>query len=259
MTYRDLSAHVSLRRRDGVTHTITMVSSEDCPIDYEPNHFYTIEEFLALNDWLETHEFIVDGIPISHFERESDGRLVPIPPAVFIKEAAVGEIFGQLRDWNRNNRQYGVPTTSSGGFNFGGAIKAPDVAFTPGNVVAALDEQQLSTFQGAPFSPTFAVEVDDLSTTSTLNTLTSKFKDDYFPSGVQLGWLIDPVNKTIYTFMRGSDGVVQRRSHQWYGSDGNARTLKGGEVLPGFVLELEEIDDVLSTVWPRSCLSLLQF
>ena len=86
-----------------------MVSSEDCPIDYEPNHFYTVEEFLALNDWLETHEFIVDGIPISHFERESDGRLVPIPPAVFIKEAAVGEIFGQLRDWNINTRQKGFP------------------------------------------------------------------------------------------------------------------------------------------------------
>ena len=162
----------------------------------------------------------------------------------------------QLRAWNRNTGQYGVPTTSSGGFNSGdGEIKAPDVAFTPGDVYSALDEQQLSTFQGAPFSPTFAVEVDDLSTTSKLNTLTSKFKDTYFPSGVQLGWLIDPVNKTIYTFMRGSDGVVRRRSHRWYDDDGNARILMGGEVLPGFTLKLKKIDYLLSQVW--SCLSLL--
>ena len=232
-----------------------MVSSEDCPIDYKPNHFYTVEEFLALNDWLETHEFIIDDITISHFERESDGRLVPMPPVTLEKEAAVGEIFGQLRDWNINTGQKGIPTTSQGGFNFAGAIKAPDVAFTPWNVYAALDEQQRRTFLGAHFCPTFTVEVDDLSTTSKLNALTRKFKDTYFPSGVQLGWLIDPFNKTIYTFMRGSDGVVRRRSHRWYDDDGNARILTGGEVLPGFTLKLKKIDYLLSQVW--SCLSLL--
>jgi hypothetical protein len=52
-----------------------------------------------------------------------------------------------------------------------------------------------------PFSLTFAVEVDDLSMTSKLNTLTSKFIDTCFPAGVRLGWLIDPINKMIYTFM----------------------------------------------------------
>jgi hypothetical protein len=44
--------------------------------------------------------------------------------------------------------------------------------------------QQRRTFQGALFSPTFAVEVDNLSTAFKLNTLTSKFKDTYFPAGV---------------------------------------------------------------------------
>ena len=101
------------------------------------------------------------------------------------------------------------------------------------------------------------MEVEDFLTTSKLNALTSRFKDTYFPSGVQLGWLIDPINKTIYTFMRESDGVVRRRSHQWYGDDGNARILKGGKVLPGIVLELKKIDYLLSQVW--SCFSLLQF
>jgi Uma2 family endonuclease len=108
-----------------------------------------------------------------------------------------------------------------------------------------LDEQQLGTFQGAPF---FAVEADDLSMSPKLNTLTSKFMDTYFPAGVQLGWLIDPINKIIYTFMRESDGVVRRRPHQWYDSDENPGVLNGGDVLPGFTLRLETIDQLLSQV-----------
>ena len=64
---------------------------------------------MALNDWQETREFIVDDIPIRLFERESDGRFVPIPPAVISIEGPAGEIFGQLRDWNINTRQKGFP------------------------------------------------------------------------------------------------------------------------------------------------------
>jgi len=235
-----------------------MLSSEDCPIDYKPDRFYTLKEFAAFNDWLKTHEFIIDDIPISHFERESDGRLLPMPQVPIEKEGPVGEIFGQLRDWNNYTEQHGVPTSSQGGFNFGaGTVRAPDVAFTPRDVYCALDVQQRRTFQGAPFSPTFVVEVDNLSMASNLNTLTIKFKDTYFPAGVRLGWLIDPINKTIYTFMRESDGVVRRRPHQWYGDDGNPGVLKGGEVLPGFTLRLEKIDQLLSQVW--SCLISLQY
>jgi hypothetical protein len=57
--------------------------SEDCPIDYKPDRFYTFEAFVAFNDWLKTHEFIIDGILVSHFERESNGRLVPMPHVPF--------------------------------------------------------------------------------------------------------------------------------------------------------------------------------
>jgi hypothetical protein len=73
--------------------------------------------------------------------------------------------------------------------------------------------------------------------------------DTYFPAGVRLGWLIDPINKMIYTFMRESDGVVRRRPHQWYTNDGSPGVLKGGEVLPGFTLRLEKLDQLLSQVW----------
>lgn len=237
---------------------VNMHSSEDCPIDYKPDHFYTLKEYEAFSDWLKTHDIIIDDIPIGQFERESDGRLVPMPLVPVAIAGPVGEIYGQLRKWNINTEQHGVPTGPQVGFNFGaGTIKVPNVAFTPCDIYSALDEQQRWTFQGAPFSPTFVVEVDNLSTASKLDTLTSKFKKTYFPAGVQLGWLIDPINKKIYTFMRESDGVVRRRPHQWYGNDGNPGVLKGGEVLPGFTLRLGKIDQLLSQVW--SYFLLLQY
>lgn len=220
-----------------------MSLSEDCPIDYKPDRSYTLEEFLKFNEWLETHEYIFEGIPISLFERESDGRLVPMPQVPIERESTVAEIAYQLKNWNDETEQHGIITTSQGGFKFSnGAIKAPDVAFTPSDVCCGLDVQQRRTFQGATFSPTFAVEVDDLLTTTKLDTQTSKFEETYFPNGVRLGWLIDPINKIIYTFSRESDGVVRRRQRQWLGSDGKPGVLTGGEVLPGFTLSLEKID-----------------
>jgi len=81
-----------------------MLSSENCPFDYKPDRFYTLEAFEAFNDWLKTNDFVINDTPVSHFERNSDGRLVPIPQRPIEKEVIVGEIFGQLRDWKQPHR-----------------------------------------------------------------------------------------------------------------------------------------------------------
>jgi len=41
-----------------------------------------------------------------------------------------------------------------------------------------------------------------------LNEQTDKFKTTYFQVGVELGWLVDPVNQEIYVFRRDRDNVV---------------------------------------------------
>jgi Uma2 family endonuclease len=74
-----------------------------------------------------------------------------------------------------------------------------------------------------------------------LNELTAKFKETYFPAGVQLGWLIDPINKKIFVFKRDRNGLVRRYSHSW--SD-----VSGGDVLPGFLLKISNIDEAVSQV-----------
>jgi len=132
------------------------------------------------NDWLKTHEFIIDDIPISHFERESDGRY-----ARFLSRKRVTRRFQLLCRNSQGPRR---------------------CIYSKGRL--SLDVQQRRTFQGAPFSSILVVEVDNLSTPSKLKTLTNKFKDTYFPAGVRLGWFIDPINKIIYTFMRVLSDVV---------------------------------------------------
>jgi len=161
---------------------------------------------------------------------------------------AAGEIFGQLRSWNIQTRQNGVPTMSQGGFNFGGRIQAPDVSFTPSDIYRGLDNNQLDTFQGDPFCPTFVVEVEDLSVTRKLNELTDKFRTTYFPAGVKLGWLVDPINWNIYVFKRDRDDVVRRYYHAWFDDDGVSTVLDGRDVLPGFQLQLWKIAEAISQV-----------
>ena len=222
-----------------------MLSSKHSVFDYQPDRIYTFEEFEAVNDWLKTHELVIDNVPISHFELDSEGKLIPMPQTPIKKEAAVGEIVGQLRNWNINTRQNGGVTTSQGGFNLsttgGRTIRAPDVAFTPKQTYCNLTQQQLLTFRGQPFSPIFAVEVEDLSVASKLSELTRKFKDEYFPAGVELGWLIDPRGKDIYVFKKNRTGTVHRRHHGW-------NDVGGGGVLPGFVLKVWRIEEAISQV-----------
>ncbi|RUO96725.1 hypothetical protein BC936DRAFT_141556, partial [Jimgerdemannia flammicorona] len=159
------------------------------------------------------------------------------------KELAVEEIGRQLGNWNIQTRQNGAVTSSQGGFNLsttgGRTIRAPDVAFTPSGTYRILSHQQLMTFQGQAFHPTFVVEVEDVSAASKFEELKDKFETYYFPAGVQLGWLVDPVNRNVYVLKKDTNGVVRCRDKGW-------RDVAGGDVLPDFVLKIWKIDEATS-------------
>jgi len=216
--------------------------------NYNPDRTYSLKEFEEINDFLKTHEVQIKDMPVSHFDRDSKGHLIPMPQTPIQIEVAVGEIFRQLLNWNIHTRQNGAPTASQGGFNFGERIRAPDVSFTPSNIYRGLDNNQLDTFQGNPFCPTFVVEVEDLSVTRKLNELSDIFKTMYFPAGVKLGWLVDPINWDIYVFKRDRDDVVRRYYHAWYDNNGVPTVVDGLEVLPGFQLQLWKIAEAISQV-----------
>ncbi len=216
--------------------------------DYTPDRVYTLNEFERFNDWLKTHDFVIDGTPVNHFERDTKGRLIPMPQTTLDKEPVVSEIARQVGDWNIHTRQNGVVTTSQGGYRFIGDIRAPDVAFLPKGIYRGLTHEQLSTFQGPAFCPTFAVEVENFQTGNNEVDLIAKFKQTYFPAGLELGLMVDPINRKVFYFRRDADGVVRRREHLWFNDDGEATVVSGCEVLPGFRLKLWKIDEVTSQV-----------
>jgi Uma2 family endonuclease len=54
----------------------------------------------------------------------------------------------------------------------------------------------------------------------------------YFEDGVKIVWIIDPQQRTIAIYERGSDQFTLL---------GQDRTLSGGDVLPGFEIALADI------------------
>ena len=79
-----------------------------------------------------------------------------------------------------------------------------------------------------PLSPYFVVELQ--SPSDQLAPLQEKMRE-YSDNGVQLGWLIDPLEKRIHIY----------RSGQPVASKDNPATLGGDPVLPAFVLDLRPL------------------
>jgi Uma2 family endonuclease len=179
-----------------------------------------------------------------------DRKLVNIPYTPILIEAIKHEIARQLGNWNLegSKSKAGIVTTSKGGFDFnvsdGQKIRAPSVAFTPSNICNSLDEKQLWSFQGQPFTPIFVVEVANITSAAVEKYIDTKIKKDYFADGtcVMLGWLIDPINFTIWAYKRNKNGAPYRRKQKW-------EDLDGGEILKGFKLELWMINHLISQVY----------
>ncbi|HEY9867061.1 MAG TPA: Uma2 family endonuclease, partial [Candidatus Obscuribacterales bacterium] len=66
--------------------------------------------------------------------------------------------------------------------------------------------------------------------TDTLKTLREKMQE-YLENGIQLGWLIDPQNQRVEIYRFGKEVEILQ----------SPVNLSGEDVLPGFVLDLQEI------------------
>ncbi|CAG8617911.1 3266_t:CDS:2, partial [Funneliformis mosseae] len=170
---------------------------------------YILEEFEYINSRLKNYTLEIDGKPVNLFELDKNGKLVPMAQTPFRREQVVAKIASQLRNWNIQTQQGGGVTTSQGGFDFvidhETAIRASDAW----------------TFQGAPFTPTFLVEVADIEK----DTDNSKFKeaDERFKNEL-----------IIRSTVEG-----RRRSNPGW------RDISGKDVLPGFVLDMSLINRII--------------
>ena len=163
--------------------------------------------------------------PGYQFERTADGRLV-VAPTGGESGRRSGEVFGQLRDWNRRTG-LGYVFDSSTGFKLpDGSLLSPDASWVQRERWEALPPHAREGFP--PLCPDVVFEVRSAS--NTLAELREKMQS-YMANGAQLAVLIDPETQAIEIYRPGR--APQQRHH--------VERVALDPELPGFVLELGPI------------------
>ena len=160
------------------------------------------------------------------FERTADGELIVMPPTGGESGRRNFKIAQQLANWADIDGT-GVGFDSSTGFKLpNGADRSPEAAWVKLERGEALTPEQRLKFPR--LAPDFVIELR--SATDELNPLQNKMQE-YRDNGVRLSWLIDPQNQRVEIYRPGRDVEVLQ----------SPATLSGEDVLPHFVLDLNQI------------------
>jgi len=161
-------------------------------------------------------------------ERTSEGDVIVMPPTgskTGLRSFSLTTQFGAWVEKDKTGRGF----DSSTGFKLpNGATRSPDVSWIQNERWQALAEEDKEVF--APLCPDFVVELR--SPSDQLDFLQAKMRE-YVENGAKLGWLIDPLERTVYIYREGAE--VKRLA--------DLQTLSGGPLLPGFTLDLKPLWD----------------
>lgn len=160
------------------------------------------------------------------FERTASGEVLIMSPTGGETSNRNGRLTQKLFNWVDTN-DLGIAFDSNGGFKLpNGAERSPDASWVKIERWNALTPEQQEKF--APICPDFVVELR--SPSDSLKDLQDKMRE-YIENGTCLGWLIDRKNKRVEIYRPGKDVEILD----------NPETLSGEDVLPGFVLHLQQI------------------
>lgn len=159
-------------------------------------------------------------------EHTSNGTIIVMPPAGGATGHRNSEITAQLRNWAKADGS-GVAFDSSTGFTLpDGSTRSPDAAWVQRERLATLSTEQKERF--LPLCPDFAIELR--SPSDTLPDLLDKM-EAYVTNGLQLGWLIDPLDERVHLFRPDQSPTILDAPS----------SLSGDPPLSGFTLDLEPI------------------
>ncbi|WP_392481462.1 Uma2 family endonuclease [Nostoc sp. C110] len=160
------------------------------------------------------------------FERTASGELLIMPPTGSDTGNRNFDMVVELGIWNKQTK-LGKGFDSSTGFTLpNGSERSPDLSWVKIERWNTLTLEQQEKF--APICPDFVVELR--SRTDSLKDLQEKMQE-YIENGTQLGWLIDRKNKRVEIYRPGKDVEILD----------NPASLSGENILPGFVLNLQQI------------------
>jgi Uma2 family endonuclease len=166
--------------------------------------------------------------PELRLERTAEGDLEIMFPAGMESSRQNNLLSMRLGIWNEGRgAEAGVCFDCSAGYKLpNGATKGPDASWIPRERWHALTPEQRRTF--APICPDFVAELR--SPSDSKRKLREKIRE-YIVNGARLGWLIDPIDGTVEVYRPGVEPELLSKPER----------IDGGDVLPGFVLELRGI------------------
>lgn len=164
--------------------------------------------------------------PDLRIERTAEGAVIIMAPAGSSSGRRNSAIVSFLYHWARADGT-GTIYDSSTGFKLpNGAIRSPDAAWVTNDRLAALPPGAEDGF--APLCPDFVVELRSVS--DRLAAVQAKM-DEYMANGVRLGWLIDPIERTVYIYRPTRPVEILAGPAQ----------MAGDPELSGFVLPLDDV------------------
>jgi Uma2 family endonuclease len=179
-------------------------------------------------DWTEEE---LQALPDNGFDYEVvSGELVMSPKNNFQHGDICGELLMRLRTFAKASKLGLVCDSSTGFWMNNRNCRAPDVSFISKARLAGLKKPSAEFFRGAP---DLAVEV--LSPNNSRREMEERLRD-FFESGAQLAWIIDPETESAEICRSMTDRRLL----------GPGGELDGENVLPGFRCKLSE----LFAPWP---------
>ena len=158
-------------------------------------------------------------------EQTAQGELIIMPPTGWKSGNQNSKLTQRLGNWADADGT-GLAFDSSTGYILpNGAKRSPDASWVSRERLEALNPDPTRFL---PMAPDFAVELR--SANDELKTVQQKVQE-YINNGVRLGWLIDPQNQRVEIYRIGQNVEVLQ----------SPTSLLGENVLPGFVLELNQI------------------
>lgn len=158
-------------------------------------------------------------------EQTAQGELIIMPPTGWKSGNQNSRLTQRLGNWADADGT-GLAFDSSTGYILpNGAKRSPDASWVSRERLEALNPDPTRFL---PMAPDFAVELR--SANDELKTVQQKMQE-YINNGVHLGWLIAPQNQRVEIYRIGQNVEVLQ----------SPTSLLGEDVLPGFVLELNQI------------------
>jgi Uma2 family endonuclease len=159
-------------------------------------------------------------------ERTAEGHILIFPPVGGESSYQNSELSAQLRDWARQDGRGRAFDSSVEYLLPSGAAYSPDASWVLRSRLDSLTKDEKRKF--LRLCPDFVVELK--SPSDRLSKLKAKMSE-WVENGAQLGWLLDPDQRTVYIYRPGREPEQIVRPER----------INGEDPVAGFVLELADI------------------